>query len=264
MLKGHLIVHGGGTTGKDATGTFLKRVGSLSAPIVVLGQVSEDPVGKGQRSADWLKENGATGDVYVARVTEADASTLPELVTKLKAARGYWIPGGDQNRFMKRFAVSPVPALLRAILDNGGAGGGSSAGASLVGERMPTGYKGSQSVDDEDRTKLTQNSVGTAPGLNTLPGFVVDTHFLYRERTQRSVDILLSNPRLAVIGVDQDGWFAVDRAKDTLTVGAGQIVTLTARAPVKTDSAGRLACDDVRMRVLLPGQTVRLSELKSR
>ena len=122
MANGHLVVHGGGTTGKDATGTFLKRVGSLSAPIVVLGQVSEMALEKGQRSADWLKENGAT-NIYVARVTEADKSSIPELLTKLATARGYWVPGGDQNRFMKIFAGTPVIDALRKIIARGGSGG---------------------------------------------------------------------------------------------------------------------------------------------
>ncbi len=263
MTKGHLIVHGGGSTGKDATGTFLKRVGSLSAPIVVLGQVSETAVDKGQRSADWLKENGAT-NVYVARVTETDASSLPELLARLKSARGYWIPGGDQNRFMKIFADTAVPGALRQIIARGGSGGGSSAGASLCGERMPTGYSGLRPTEDEDRTKLTKNSVGSASGLGVLPGFLVDTHFLARERTQRSVDMVLSHPRYVALGVEQDGWFVADLDKATLTVGAGQVVTIRAAAPVRTDAENRLGCADIRMRVLLSGQTVSLTELKNK
>jgi cyanophycinase len=262
-LRGHLVVHGGGTTGKDATGTFLKRVGSLSAPIVVLGQVSESAIEKGQRSADWLKENGAT-NVYVARVTEKDRSSLPELLAKLKSARGYWVPGGDQNRFMKIFDGTPVVDALRGIIAQGGSGGGSSAGASLCGERMPTGYSGLRPTEDEDRTKLIKNSVGTAPGIGVLPGFLVDTHFLARERTQRSIDMVLSQPQLVGLGVEQDGWFVADLDRATLTVGAGQIVTIRAAAPVRTDIQGRLGCSDIRMRVLLPGQTVSLMELKNR
>ncbi|MBC8138615.1 MAG: Type 1 glutamine amidotransferase-like domain-containing protein [Fibrella sp.] len=263
MAKGHLVVHGGGSTGKDATGTFLKRVGSLSAPIVVLGQVSESAIEKGQRSAEWLKENGAT-NVYVARVTDSDKSSLPELLEKLKSARGYWVPGGDQNRFMKMFAGTPVAAALRQIIDRGGAGGGSSAGASLCGEWMPTGYSGIRPTEDEDRTKLVKNSVGSGPGIGVLPGFLVDTHFLARERTQRSVDMVLSNPQFVALGVEQDGWFVADLEKATLTVGAGQVVTIRAAAPVQTDAQNRLGCTDVRMRVLLSGQTVRLAELKNK
>lgn len=263
MSKGHLVVHGGGTTGKDATGTFLKRVGSLSAPIVVLGQVSEAAIDKGQRSADWLKENGAT-NVYVARVTEADKSPLPELLDKLKSTRGYWIPGGDQNRFMKIFAGTPVVDALKKIIAQGGSGGGSSAGASLCGEWMPTGSSGIRPTEDEDRTKLVKNSVGSGPGIGVLPGFLVDTHFLARERTQRSVDMVLSNPQFVALGVEQDGWFVADLDKATLTVGAGQVVTIRAAGRVRTDAQNRLGCDDVRMRVLLAGQTVNLMELKNR
>lgn len=260
MAKGNLIVHGGGTTGKDATGTFLKYVGSMFAPVVVLGQVSEDPVAKGKSSADWLRENGAT-NVYAAQITETDASTLSELCAKLESARGYWIPGGDQNRFMRLFKDTPVPKLLRAILERGGAGGGSSAGASLCGEIMPTGNSGLRPAENEDRANLKKNTVGVAPGLGVLPGFLVDTHFLRRERTQRSLDMVLSNPRFAALGVEQDGWFHADLARGTLAVGAGQVVTIRAAAPVQTGADTLLGCKDVRMRVLLLGDTVRLADI---
>ena len=261
MPKGYLIVHGGGTTGKDATGTFLKCAGSLSAPIVVLGQVSETPIEKGQISADWLKTNGAT-NVYVCRITETDKSSLPELLTKLQASRGYWIPGGDQNRFMRIFAGTPVISLLRKIVAQGGVGGGSSAGASLCGEWMPTGYSGIRVTEDEDRTKLVQDSVGSAPGIGVLPGFLVDTHFLARERTQRSLDMILSHPQFVALGVEQDAWFSVDHACERLTVGAGQVVTIRAAAPIRKDFQKRLGCSDIRMRVLMAGQSISLQELR--
>ena len=157
---------------------------------------------------------------------------------------------------MKIFGKTPVPELLRRVLERGGAGGGSSAGAALCGEWMPTG--------DEDRTKLTKNSVGTAAGLSLLPGFLVDTHYLVRERTQRSIDMILSRPDLVALCVDQDGWFAADRSRRILTVGAGQVITVRAAAPVRMDSTGRLGCPDIRMRVLLPGETVSLDELRKK
>ena len=82
-----MVVHGGGTTGNDASSTFIKQVGSLTAPIVVLGQTSETPIEKGQKSADLLKENGAK-NVYISTVTETSNASLPEPIDQTRNGAG--------------------------------------------------------------------------------------------------------------------------------------------------------------------------------
>jgi cyanophycinase len=234
---------------------IVRHAGGPEAPILILPQTAESPAAKGRQMADWLAEAGARNVTVAAAVTRAGDPGLPALVEQIGKAAAVWIPGGDQNRFQGVFAGSPaVAAALREVVLRGGVVGGSSAGASLMGERMPTG--------DGDRTQLRLHAVATAAGLAVLPGTLIDTHLLMRERTQRLVTMTLSNPRLLGIGLDEEAWIDVDAASDAVTVGGGQVVVVRCASPVRSGPDKRMGAADIRMRVLLPGERLRLSELR--
>jgi cyanophycinase len=127
-MPGTLLAHGGGTTEAETTRRFIALSGGPDAPLVVLGQTAEDALAKGERSAAWLRKNGAK-TVFVAQVEK-----LPELLAALKDARGVWMPGGDQSRLLTRFARTPVLDDVRQVFQRGGCVGGSSAGAARFRE----------------------------------------------------------------------------------------------------------------------------------
>ena len=255
-----MILHGGGSTAPEATQAFIKAAGGPEAPILVLPQVTEGYIEKAKVSSDWLRENGAK-NVNASLVNAPDDPLLPGLVVTLRAMAesgggGVWIPGGDQTRFMKIFAGTPVPPAIQKLLIRGGAVGGSSAGTALAGEWMPTG--------EGDKTSLKQDSVETMPGLNLLPGVIVDTHFLVRERTQRLLNMVVSRPERTGIGVDERAWIRVEGKANRVTVEAGQVVIIRCVGPTRRDREGQLSAKEVRLRVLLPGESVSLSELKEK
>ena len=238
----------------ETTRALIARAGGPDAPILLLAQTAEDAAAKAKGSVDWLKENGARTVTAPMVQGRSDSAGLRDLLTLLEKARGVWIPGGDQNRFTELFGATAVPAAIRAVHARGGAVGGSSAGAALMSEWMPTG--------DDTKGKVTQDAAKLAPGLNLLPGMVVDTHFFARERTQRLVTMILSHPERGGLGIDQDGWVEVDGKTNRLTVRAGQVASIRVPSPVRRDKEGRLGAADIRVRVLLPGESVPLSDLR--
>ena len=253
-MPGFLILHGGGTTAPETTRALIARAGGPDALILLLAQTSEDAAAKSKSSVEWLQTNGAKNVVAPLVHQRGDAVGLRELLGLLEKARGVWIPGGNQNRFAELFNGTGIPAAIQAVYGRGGAVGGTSAGAALMGEMMPTG--------DDTAGKMTPDAAKLAPGLKLLPGAVVDTHFFVRERTQRLLNMVLSHPELGGLGIDQDGWAEVDGKAGKLTVQAGQIASFRAHAPVRRDKENRLGAGDVRLRVLLPGDTVSLGDLR--
>jgi cyanophycinase len=210
---GYLIIHGGGSTAPETTRALIARAGGPDKLILVLPQTSEDAAAKSKGSIDWLKQNGAKNVAAPLVTKSGDTAGISEALALLEKASGVWIPGGNQNRLMELFAKTPVPDAIRAVYRRGGAVGGTSAGASLMGDFMPTGTG--------DMEKLTYDVIETAPGLGLLPGIVVDSHFLVRQRPQRLLDMCLSHPERTGIGIDEKG-LGGDRRRGRKTDGPGR------------------------------------------
>ena len=208
-----VILHGGGTTAAETTKRLIALAGGPAARIVVLAHTGEDVAGKAKRSADWLRENGATS--VLAPVA------IPEALDALQGASGVWIPGGDQSALTAAFAGTDLAARLQRIA----VVGGTSAGAALMGSLMPTG-KG-------DAKKMQRSSVEAKPGLGMLQNIIVDTHFFVRERTQRLINIVYSQPAGTLgIGWDENAWGEVDGRR--LQVRTGQALLIERRPETLT------------------------------
>jgi cyanophycinase len=80
-----------------------------------------------------------------------------------------------------------VERELAKVLERGGVVGGTSAGAAVVGTRF-----------------AAAGAPGTShPGLNLLPGIVVEPHCLKRNRVDRLLDVLARQGGLVGLGVDE-------------------------------------------------------------
>lgn len=239
MRYGTVILAGGGETPPEIPQTLAQF--SAGEPLVVLAHTQQAVAEGAARSAPFLQQHGVE-TVY------APGTTDPEiLVPMLARARAVWIPGGDQNRLMQQL-TEPVLRAIRTVYERGGIVGGTSAGASLMGEFMPTGQQA-------DQTSLTSGGCTLAPALGILPQVVVDQHFLRRKRLLRLLCALLENPHLTGIGVDEASWALIHDG--TLTVKAGQVVVAQVQGKVKRH-AGLLGTDSIRLQVLLPGDRWKL------
>ena len=239
---GTVILVGGGETPAAAVRAFIAAAGGEESPIVILAQTSEEAAIQGPRSLEMFQELGAKRAAVPA--AGADGKAVCAL---LAAARGVWIPGGDQNRFMRAFPESSgVPAAIRGVWRRGGAVGGTSAGASLMGGLMPTG-------DAPAEEGLKSGGCPVTAGLSLLPKWIVDQHFLTRNRTQRLLTAVLEHPDYGGIGVEQGSWAAIHNGK--ITVGGGQVVLLRVKGKVRRDGA-TLGASEVSLRVLLAGDGI--------
>ncbi len=242
-MKGAVILAGGGGTPPEVPQTILRLAGGANARVVILAHVQQDVARGGRRSAEFFEENGAQN------VIAPDTLDADELTAIVQAARAVWIPGGDQNRFMERFGQATE--LLRAIREvaaRGGVVGGTSAGASLMGARMPTG-------DHSPEGDLKVGASPTAPAIGVLANALVDQHFLKRQRLPRLLCALLEHPSLVGIGVDEDAWALVQGGK--LTVHRAQVVVARVRGkPRQVDQL--LGSRAIQLQVLLPGEQVAL------
>jgi cyanophycinase len=118
-----------------------------------------------------------------------------------------WFSGGDQSRITERYLGTATEKALRALHARGGTIGGTSAGAAIMSGVMITGGQ-------------TEASLGT--GFDFLPGFVVDQHFVKRNRKGRLLGVLDKHPGFVGLGIDE-ATAAVVTGRTIKAVGASTL-----------------------------------------
>jgi cyanophycinase len=247
MLKGAIVLAGGGSTQPQTIREFIRLAGGVESRILILAHTQSDICEAGEQSVALFQQHGARN------VVAPESRQAETLANYIHTASGVWIPGGDQNRLTRLLVHSSAfRQAMQGVLRRGGVVGGTSAGASLMGTWMPTGERNASDAVRRGATSL-------ARGIDLLPNSIVDQHFIRRNRWARLLCAVLEHPDCVGIGLDEGAW-AVVQANE-LRVYQGQVVVL--RAATAPREKGRLmGCRDLRMSLLLEGDTFLLGAVR--
>lgn len=195
-LYGALLTHG------DVTGDGRVQVAILSTA----------------EETDWLPSYfrwlGAD-DAFNLQVSTREAAGDTALRTSLGVADVVFLKGGDQGEYYDLWNDSLVETLLVDLVSNGGAVGGTSAGAMSLAEYALAGGQDYVSLDVlEDACTSYLDDLDGGSGIHAdflgfLPGTVVDTHYVARARMGRLVGAMaraaddLSLETVLGIGLDE-------------------------------------------------------------
>jgi cyanophycinase len=242
LAQGAIVAVGGGDTGTAIVNRVLELSGGRGTAVVaVLPQSSAEP-DAGDASVTMWMEAGAREAAKVSFDHPAAARAA------LSRATLIWMPGGDQNRFMKAIAGTGLDEVIRARHRAGITVGGTSAGAAVLAAEMFTG--------DADLTSLTARATVTAPGLGLLPRMLIDQHFLKRQRDNRLISAVFDRPSLVGVGIDESTAIVV-RGDRLEVIGESSVVVVDARrASIDKVAAGQLVSGTgVTLAVLRAGQS---------
>ena len=240
FAAGPLVVVGGGGTGPEIVAKALALAGGKSAIVVVLPQSSAEPDAGDSSVKMWLE----AGAKEAAKVAFDD----PAAAAKLRRATLIWMPGGDQNRFMKAIEGTGLDNVIRERHKAGVAVGGTSAGAAVIAASMFTG--------DADLKSIVAGATVIAKGLGIWPEVLIDQHFLKRQRDNRLISAVLDQPSLVGVGIDEATAVIVTGSSFEV-VGKSSVTVVDARkAQVDKVKAGELATGrDLKLTILRSGQT---------
>jgi cyanophycinase len=236
---GALVVVGGGGTGPDIVAKTLALAGGNNAIVAVLPQSSAVADAGVSSVKMWLD----AGAGEAAKIAFDD----PAAAAALRRATLIWIPGGDQNRFMKAIEGTGLAEIIRERHRAGATVGGTSAGAAVLAEFMFTG--------DADLTSLTAGATVTAKGLALWPEALIDQHFLKRQRDNRLISAVMDRPNLIGVGIDE-GTAVIVQGKSFEVIGRSSVVVVDARDArlEKTAKGGLHSGRDLKLTVLRTGQ----------
>jgi cyanophycinase len=188
-VPGSLVIAGGGGMPESVRKSFVALAGGDRAKILVVPTASVDAgdPAKAESFLEGWKQLGVK-DVSIFHARTKDEANDPAFVKPLATATGVWFSGGVQSRITERYLGTATEKALRALHARGGAMGGTSAGAAIMSGVMITGG----------------NAVATlGTGFDFLPGFVVDQHFLKRDRKGRLLGVLDRHPGFVGLGIDE-------------------------------------------------------------
>ena len=248
---GYLMVIGGAEDrehSKDILSRFVELSGN--GPLVVITSASQNP------EKMWETYDRAFGDLGVkhrshVHVDSREDANSPELLAKVREARGIFMTGGDQKRLMANVGGTDLDqAMHTAVNAHGACVAGTSAGASAMSGHMLASSK----------TDIpAKGAIGLGSGFGFIGKFVIDQHFNERHRLGRLLSVVAQNPYLQGIGVDEDTALVIRRGIGIDIIGQGAVTVVDAQgmvsdvADVEDDDIPEMI--DVRLHLLPAGKS---------
>ncbi len=220
LAQQKLVLVGGGDRSAEAVARFVEWAGKENARILIITWASGVP----EESFESLREDFKTFPTVSfenAPLAPLDGEKRAKFLDQLKNATGVFFSGGDQNRIMEVLKDAPLYNALREKYEAGAVFGGTSAGTALMSTPMMTG--------ENDLTVIDGNKVGTRQGLGLLPNAIIDQHFIVRQRENRLFGLVLQNPKMLGVGIDEDTALLVKDNRFGEVVGASFVMFVDAR-----------------------------------
>jgi cyanophycinase len=229
LAKGSIMAVGGGKMGQPLAKRFVELAGGSKSLIVILPTASpeESPIAQGSSIQRLMQSGGATQFKVLTGISRKEVEST-EYIDALTQAGGVWFGGGRQWRFVDAYEGTKFETALRAVLERGGVIGGSSAGATILGDYLCRGSP----------LGNTQMMVpGYERGFAFLPGVGIDQHFSQRNRFSDMELFCKKKPEFIGVGIDE-GTALIASSKGADVLGPGKVHVYHPGKPVKLYASG--------------------------
>lgn len=259
LPKGHLFIVGGG----DRDEPLMRRYVDLArakgpAKVVIFTMASGVPLETGPALVAEFKSYGVD-DVAYYHLTREEALD-PASLKILDGVTAVWFSGGDQAKQTAVLLGTPLHARMLELYRDGALIGGTSAGAAVMSEFMITGNEKRTGGEEGTWEVILADDVEHAPGFGFVTRAVIDQHFVTRRRHNRLIAVVLQNPGLVGVGIEEATAVLVRPDGRYEVLGEGPVIVYDARkAKTFRSPDGRLGGHDVTMHVLLAGDVYDLA-----
>jgi cyanophycinase len=154
-------------------------------------------------------KNAGAKNIYVLFTKDRKIADSDSFVAIIKKANGVWFEGGRQYHLVQDYGGTKTEQAFREVLARGGVVGGSSAGASILGDFLVRGAP--------SQNNRIMDYPGLEKGFAYLRNVGVDQHVVARERLPDLADSILTKyPKL--LGISEDEGTAWVVKGDTATI----------------------------------------------
>ncbi len=207
--KGTVIVVGGGSMGPEIYAKFIEAAGGPDALIIDVPNAggAESYGQDGPATRGW--RNAGAKNVHVLFTKDRKVADSDSFVAVIKKAGGVWFEGGRQYHLVEDYGGTKAEKAFREVLERGGVVGGSSAGASILGDFLVRGAP--------SQNNRIMDYPGYEKGFAYLRNVGIDQHVVARERLPDLADSIMTKyPKL--LGISEDEGTAWVVRGDTATI----------------------------------------------
>jgi cyanophycinase len=253
--KGYLFIIGGGSRPESMMKRFIDLAHKFqSGKIIVFPMASGVPNEVGPEQVTEFSSFGARSVEY--HILSRDQALDPENVHLLDDVGGVFFSGGVQSRLADVLNDTPILAKLRELYEKGGIIGGTSAGAAVMSQIMITGDEKRETGEDQAFETIQADNIVTARGFGFIKSAIIDQHFIRRKRHNRLISLVIENPDILGIGIDEATAILVSPSHVFEVIGQNNVIVYDAsHADVDTQSLQPVSGHNLRMHVLKPGDS---------
>lgn len=191
--RGTVIVVGGGSMGPEIYKAFIEAAGGPDA--LILNVPNAGGADSVSPNAGQMWRNNGARNVVVLFTKDRKVADSDSFTAIIRKAGGVWFEGGRQFHLVRDYGGTKTEREFMAVLERGGVVGGSSAGATILGDFMVRG------------APSNNNMIMDYPGYQTAFGYLrntgIDQHVVARSRLPDLADSIITRyPNL--LGISED------------------------------------------------------------
>ncbi|MFC1619556.1 cyanophycinase [Candidatus Neomarinimicrobiota bacterium] len=259
--RGHLVIIGGGERADYMMQRIVDLAGGAEARFLIVPNASSDPIGTAEYQKEQLESYGVSSVDYVNLTSETvdDDTSL----ANLDGITGIFFSGGDQSRLQAVLNGTEFLRRIHSIYDNGGLISGTSAGAAVMSELMITGNELVSQDSIHPFGFVQEGNIEALEGFGLVTKAIIDQHFVRRKRLNRLITLILENPHLVGVGIDESTAIVVypDDTFEVLGEYTVMVFDPSRAKNIAADGNGNLSASGVALHILQAGQRY---DLKSR
>ena len=202
--NGTLLIAGGGVRDAAIYERFIELGGGAEDGRFIIVPTAGGNHGRDGDVRDYNEDQVLRGwrargvqNVSMLHTHDPTVSDTEAFVADLKQATAVWFNGGRQWNIVDSYAGTRTYDEFHKVLERGGVVGGSSAGATILGEYLVRGDTRSSGIvmTDEENHQL---------GFEFIRKVAIDQHINTRNRWDHIIPLIEQQPHLLGIGLSED------------------------------------------------------------
>ena len=261
--KGHLVIIGGGERAPVLLNKISELAGGPDGKIVIIPAANSNPLEIALLQRYEFEKTGI-GEVKFVLLDNPDSADSDSILAILDDASGIFFSGGSQRQLATALKGTKLLQRVFEIYKQGGVIAGTSAGAAVMSKMMITGGEKNSPDSTSKFVSIRSDNIVTMEGFGFLPDVIIDQHFLRRKRNNRLISLVIENPQLLGIGIDESTaiWVKPDHTFEVIGWNSVMILDAAKSTGINTDNRHNYAVNNMLLHLLTSGQSYDLSARK--